>query len=440
MSSEVLGSGQDVLKGNLGGGWDIKHGYADAYTDLGMARRFGGASDAWSLRDIGAMNGRVVKVRRDSNDDEVDFTANQVQSGALEEFVQAGLDYDAFLGANFTSAGSVASFTADGKDGFTATNDSSTDGFFGVQLASTVSSSTVVYVSFMLSGTVPDGGLSLRQSTVNGTIGQSAAISGNPAVTAETSLKIGFNSVALTANATSAFISFVSDNDAEFTVSNFKAHTTSRNGFVRYWYDQSGNGVDLSQNTASNQPEIVLNGGQVKLDNGSPCIAGARRPTNQRREFDATSNDNAIPQPFTCFQIANSKRSAAGYIWGDNTTSSGGGPRLEMKNALVRQTYNGTDNPAGVTIDGDVDQVISLFSAAASGNALLRRNSTQLQSSARSTYDDTDNVGGIFRFPGDDANLQNRILLETLVFFDGDHSDDFVAVEKELAQPMGIDI
>ena len=111
-----------------------------------------------------------------------------------------------------------------------------------------------------------------------------------------------------------------------------------------------------------------------------------------------------------------------------------------MKNALVRQTYNGTDNPAGVTIDGDVDQVISLFSAAASGNALLRRNSTQLQSSARSTYDDTDNVGGIFRFPGDDSNLQNRILLETLVFFDGDHSDDFVAIEKELAQPMGIDV
>ena len=431
MSSEILGSGQNVLKGNLGGAWDIKHGYADAYTDLGVARRFGGASDAWSLRDIGAMNGRVVKVRRDSNDDEVDFTANQVQSGALEEFVQAGLDYDAFLGANFTSAGSVSSFTANGKDGFTAINASSTDGFFGIELASTVSSSTVVYVSFMLSGTVPDGGLSLRQSTVNGTIGQASA---------ETNLKIGFNSVALTANATSAFISFVSDNNAGFTISHFKAHTTSRNGFVRYWYDQSGNGVDLSQDTASNQPEIVLNGGQVKLDNGSPCIAGARRPTNQRREFDATSNANAIPQPFTCFQIVNSKRNAAGYIWADNTTSSGGGPRLEMKNALLRQTYNGSDNPAGVTIDGDVDQVVSLFSAAASGNALLRRNSTQLQSSARSTYDDTDNVGGIFRFPGDDSNLQNRILLETLIFFDGDHSDDFVAIEKELAQPMGIDV
>jgi hypothetical protein len=60
MSSEQLGSGENVLKGNLGGAWDIKHGYASAYTDLGVARRFGGAAAAYSLRDIGAMNGSVV--------------------------------------------------------------------------------------------------------------------------------------------------------------------------------------------------------------------------------------------------------------------------------------------------------------------------------------------------------------------------------------------
>ena len=78
MSSEILGSGQNVLKGNLGGAWDIKHGYADAYTDLGISRRFGGAVAAYSLRDIGAMNGKVVRVRRDTgggagHNDEEDF-------------------------------------------------------------------------------------------------------------------------------------------------------------------------------------------------------------------------------------------------------------------------------------------------------------------------------------------------------------------------------
>ena len=96
MSSELLGSAQNVLKGNLGGAWDINKGYADAYTDLGIARRFGGASAAYSLRDIGAMNGRVVKVRRDvdgqGSDPEEDFSANQVQDGTLENWVNGKLE------------------------------------------------------------------------------------------------------------------------------------------------------------------------------------------------------------------------------------------------------------------------------------------------------------------------------------------------------------
>jgi hypothetical protein len=98
MSSELLGSAQNVLKGNLGGAWDINKGYADAYTDLGIARRFGGASAAYSLRDIGAMNGSVVRVRREPHDtsagidDEINFSANQVQSGALEDWVNGKLE------------------------------------------------------------------------------------------------------------------------------------------------------------------------------------------------------------------------------------------------------------------------------------------------------------------------------------------------------------
>ena len=54
-----------------------------------VGRRFPDASASYSLRDIGAMNGRVVRVRRDNDDEEEDFSANQVQSGALETFVGA---------------------------------------------------------------------------------------------------------------------------------------------------------------------------------------------------------------------------------------------------------------------------------------------------------------------------------------------------------------
>ena len=98
MSSEKLASAQSVQKGNLGGAWDILSGAQGQYTDLGVARRFGGAAAAYSLRDIGAMNGSVVRVRRspedttDAIDDEENFSANQVQSGALEDWVNGKLE------------------------------------------------------------------------------------------------------------------------------------------------------------------------------------------------------------------------------------------------------------------------------------------------------------------------------------------------------------
>jgi len=96
MSSEILGSAENVLKGNLGGAWDVKHGYADAYTDLGIARRFGGSAAAYSLRDIGAMNGPVARVRRDvdgqGTDPEEDFSANQIANGSLEDWVNGKLE------------------------------------------------------------------------------------------------------------------------------------------------------------------------------------------------------------------------------------------------------------------------------------------------------------------------------------------------------------
>lgn len=87
MSSTQLSSGANVLDGNLGGAWDLLSGSAGDNPRLGIGRRYGGAAAAYSLRDIGAEGGRVIKVRRDSDDEELDFSANQITSGALEAFV-----------------------------------------------------------------------------------------------------------------------------------------------------------------------------------------------------------------------------------------------------------------------------------------------------------------------------------------------------------------
>jgi len=47
------------------------------------------------------------------------------------------------------------------------------------------------------------------------------------------------------------------------TVTDLKVSRIARNGFVETWYDQSGNGRDMIQGTADNQPSIVSNGGYM---------------------------------------------------------------------------------------------------------------------------------------------------------------------------------
>ena len=68
MSSEQLADGVNPLDAELAATWDVLKGYSGRDTDLGIARRFGGAAAAYSLRDIGAMNGSVVRVRREPTD------------------------------------------------------------------------------------------------------------------------------------------------------------------------------------------------------------------------------------------------------------------------------------------------------------------------------------------------------------------------------------
>ena len=43
------------------------------------------------------------------------------------------------------------------------------------------------------------------------------------------------------------------------------------NGFVTTWYDQSGNGYNISNGTAINQPRIITNG-ELETMNGVPCM------------------------------------------------------------------------------------------------------------------------------------------------------------------------
>lgn len=61
------------------------------------------------------------------------------------------------------------------------------------------------------------------------------------------------------------------DENGDLDVTALLAHCGGADGFITTWYDQSGNGNDLTQTVSSSQPFIVLSG-VVNRENGKPAI------------------------------------------------------------------------------------------------------------------------------------------------------------------------
>ena len=91
-------------------------------------------------------------------------------------------------------------------------------------------------------------------------------------------------------------IGFVDD---ELDVASLETFCSGTDGFVTTWYDQSGNGNDATQTTASAQPKIVSSG-SVILENGKPSI-----------EFDGVNDGFAINDSTSYFNFLHNGGSSA---------------------------------------------------------------------------------------------------------------------------------
>jgi hypothetical protein len=83
------------------------------------------------------------------------------------------------------------------------------------------------------------------------------------------------------------------------------------NGFVKTWYDQSGNGYNATQTTAANQPRIVSSGSVLILGT-KPCM----RFDGVNDSFNLSSNINvSTGDKFSSFQIEKKTTSTSVGIW-----------------------------------------------------------------------------------------------------------------------------
>ena len=132
------------------------------------------------------------------------------------------------------------------------------------------------------------------------------------------------------------------DGSGNFDVTAFNAFVGGGNGFCAKWYDQSGNGNDVAQSTAGQQPQVVL-----AVQNGHPIV----RMVGANTTGLVSTQTVTVQQTFVGAAVAARRDSPTSYmaIFSDQ---SGGG---------VNSAWFGFANSAGKmeAIAGNVGFTIS---------------------------------------------------------------------------------
>mgnify|MGYP003677362007 CR=1 FL=1 len=150
-----------------------------------------------------------------------------------------------------------------------------------------------------------------------------------------------------------------SDNsEQDFTVSGINSGAlvdfvgSGNDGFVETWYDQSGNGNDVIQATASQQPKIV--------ESGSLLTAGVTFDQSNSTQLVAT--DPVITASntgtYSGFSVQTISNSESGYVYGNASPSNGSSVYAQSSTFQVtnKNTASGFDGIA----KGSSEQLLSV--------------------------------------------------------------------------------
>lgn len=406
MSSEILGGAEDVLKGNLGGAWDIKHGYAGAYTDLGIAKKLGGATAAYSLRDIGAMNGPVVRVRRSRDHNERDFNALSISS--IEGYITTPeTAWNTQPTWSITGgAGNIVSQSS------TATTSTLTVFAYGtnsnIQRSDSAThikaeSGDVITVNLTITNLFQDATLHFRN---NGSPVQGVTVSNGTA------------DYTITAPSTVTDLAFIDiqtpEDFSNATITFNSVSVTAKNGFVTKWYDQIGSN-DLVQPTANDQPKIVDSGNLVVNSDGFGAIALGRFGSGINGQLVFTSGITISNSH--SFQYVEYRRNFAFTL----VSAVGGGNNRIGRNSgdTLKISRGGTNTFAsGITV-GSNPFLYTTFLAADGNPSKVHINGVERQNTTYGNETGNSTWAAIGRGDNDNAN---PILITELILYSSEQS------------------
>ena len=235
------------------------------------------------------------------------------------------------LSAAFDSNGTIPNAS---KDGFTA-DVATFSHYVNATFNNSVATGETIYVSFNAQ-LAPNGGTTASPILRL----QNAQVGSN--TSNQSSISEGFNSIDLTATGTSDRVGFLEqDDNVDYIISDFKVSRIARNGFVERLYDQSGNGRDMAQTTASNQPHIVENGVICKDSTNNPTVRYVNVGTNLGSTFlSTTAGAISSGETSLCYLTVASISTNVPT----RQTFNGAGTDFSLGGTNIRLRYNGSAN------------------------------------------------------------------------------------------------
>jgi hypothetical protein len=400
-----------------------------AETATGRDGAFLIAKAAYSLRSLGTRQATlaatgdtvaradgkyVVQVRRGSDDALKSFTATEVTDGTLLSF--ANPTYT--VGTSVESASKpFDSFTSNGNDGFTATNN--TTGSATAGFPYTFATGDVISVSFDL--------VIANNATPTFILSGNNMGSGSLVVGTTFTSSGSYTQEVTSGSGTGTHIAFTDGNTGTFTISNFKVTSHKADGFVKTWYDQSvdagggAHGNHATQATAASQPKIVNAGSLLN-----------------ELDFDGTDDTLAIDfgadlsQANSLFMVHQSD-TTTGSINEFFDSSGSGNPRTLLdKSGTDYRMLSTSDAGTGVAVTTDKSLIFALYNGASS---LFAKNGT----ATGALNPGTSSINQNSTLGSSDTRFYDGTMQEFIVY-NSDQTDNRTAIEANIGEAYSIDL
>ena len=202
----------------------------------------------------------------------------------------------------------------------------------------------------------------------------------------------------------------------DLDIATLESFCSGTDGFVKTWYDQSGNGNNATQTTAVNQPQIVSSG-SVILDNGKPALG-----------FDGTDfvDLTSIVTTSTYSSFALIRKNSSGSIIIPIGLSNGQSVGAWSDGKLYEN--NGTSF-VGVSYTNDANQ--NLFSVIKNGNTLSDFSANQNGSALGSYTGSAFTSISIDRLGGRIGTYSNGNIQE-IIIYSSDQSSNRSGIETNI--------